>query len=291
MKEFNLSVIIPTHNSEKSLTECLNSLISQSYPREKFEIIIVDDGSTDQTLEIVKKFKINEILQTRPCSISKARNIGVKNAHSEFLAFVDSDCEVDSKWVEVIVNELKSSQAITGPVLNGNEQSHVAWAEYFIEFGSCHERRKRSFVRFLPGCSSACTKEAFDKAGGYPDLRASEDVIFGQCLKKANVELVFIPQMKIKHLCRTDWNHVSSNMKLLGKYFVRTRKKVPSIKYSSLVRSRWQIPLIFFGRVFKSLINAKNSGKILKYVISFPYIIAAMISYCKGIWEEMSKNT
>jgi len=86
MKTF-LSVIVPTHNSESTIQRCISSLISQSFPREQFEIIVVDDGSKDKTTTLAKETGADQIIVTEPCYVGKARNIGVQKAKTNFLAF------------------------------------------------------------------------------------------------------------------------------------------------------------------------------------------------------------
>ena len=199
-----LSIIIPTHNSELTIEKCINSLTSQSYPREKFEIIVVDDGSLDKTTSLAKKAGADQIIITESCFQGKARNIGVENANANLLGFIDSDCEAKEDWVETIIKELKTLQAITGPIENGNSQSKVAWAEYFVEFCAFNEFRQRSVIRTMPGCNIACSKESFIKTGGFTEERLSEDILFGECLRRQGVEQFFIPELKIKHLCRTE---------------------------------------------------------------------------------------
>ena len=134
MKKPILSIIIPTHNSDQTIERCIRSLTSQSFPREKFEIIVVDDGSKDQTSSLAKKAGADKVIITEPCFQGKARNIGVENANGNLLGFIDSDCEAKDGWVETIIKELETLNAISGPIENGNPQSKVAWAEYFVEF-------------------------------------------------------------------------------------------------------------------------------------------------------------
>ena len=88
-----ISIIIPVYNTEKYISECVNSILSQTY--KNFEIIIVDDGSTDNSLDIVKEYQKNydniTVLHIENSGVSAARNIGIKHAKGEFLFFVDSD--------------------------------------------------------------------------------------------------------------------------------------------------------------------------------------------------------
>ena len=285
-----LSIIIPTHNSDTTIEKCLNSLNSQSYSRVKYEIIIVDDGSKDKTVELAKKAVADKIIEVEPCFQGKARNIGVKHADADLLAFIDSDCEAKNDWVESIVSELKNANAVTGPIHNGNPHSLIAWGEYFLEFGGFHKHNKRSAIRFLPGCNQGYSKKAFLKTSGFSEERISEDVMFGESLKKAGIQVFFIPQVQISHLCRTEIKKVSDNMKTLGKYSVRTRKAIPSIKYSSLMLHRSMIPLLFFGKIAKAASHSIKGKNFRKFFLSFPIVVLGAISFCSGIWEELGRK-
>jgi len=283
-----LSIIIATHDSEELIKRCIESLTSQSYSREKFEIIIVDDGSKDKSVSISKAAGADKVIETKPCSLARARNIGVENSSADLLAFIDSDCEAKDGWVETIIDSLKNVQALSGPIYNGNPNNTVSWAEYFIEFGGFHEYRKKGKIRFFPGCNGACTKDAFIKSGGFTDLRASDDVLFGESLRKSGIEAFFIPGVEIKHLCRTELNKLKSNMTLLGKYFVRTRRQAPQIPYTLLTKSRFFIPLIFLSKIILSAKYAFEAKKGKKFVSSFPYVILGILSFCKGISNELN---
>lgn len=103
-KDINLSIIIPTYNEERDVQECLNSLKKQIY--KKFEIIIVDDGSTDKTIEIVKKFKDVKIIKGEHRGPGFSRNIGAKNAQGEILVFVDADMTFDRDYLKNLIKPL-----------------------------------------------------------------------------------------------------------------------------------------------------------------------------------------
>lgn len=291
MKTPLISVIIPTHNSASTIQNCIESLISTSFSRDKFEIIIVDDGSTDETVNIAKRIGVDKIIETHQCFPGIARNIGVRDARGEFLAFLDSDCKIKVGWFESIIDELQKIQAMSGPIENGNTHSLVAWAEYFVEFGGFDYNRKQTSLRFLPGCNQAILKETFEKAGGFPNVRASEDVIFGELLKKINVKPIFIKNFQILHLCRTKISKVLSNTRLLGRYTVVARRTFPALRYSSVVISRWGIPLIFFSKILKSCKYAISAKKTIKFILSFPIILIIVGSFCKGAWMELSDGS
>jgi len=281
-----LSIIIPTHNSASAIDRCINSLNAQSYHREKYENIIVDDGSKDKTIELAKKAGVDKIIETEPCFQGKARNIGVKNSKGDFVAFIDSDCLAKEGWIKAVFDGLSSKGAITGPIENGNPQSHVAWVEYLVEFGGWSQYREQSFVPFFPGCNGACKKDDFLRAGGFVESEASEDVLFGISLRRAGINLRFIPEMQVLHLCRTSLKNVLKNMEKLGRYFVKARRKEPTLPYSFILRNRIFLPSIFVGKTIKTAKYAIHTKKIGRFLFLFPLILLATSSHCLGACKE-----
>ena len=94
----SISIIIPTYNCERFLAKCIDSIKMQDYPKELIEIIIIDGGSSDKTLEIAKSYT-NKIF-TNPLRTGEAgKSIGVKNAKNELIALIDSDNILpDKNW-------------------------------------------------------------------------------------------------------------------------------------------------------------------------------------------------
>lgn len=96
-----ISVIVPAYNVEKYIKTCLDSLVSQTYPN--FEIIVINDGSTDQTEEVLKDYQSNHkirVYSQKNSGISAARNQGIKLANGELICFIDSDDSVKSDFLE-----------------------------------------------------------------------------------------------------------------------------------------------------------------------------------------------
>ncbi len=109
MDEYLISVIIPTYNSEFTIEKCISSIQNQTY--ENLEIIIINDGSTDSTKEIVLKLQKNDnrikIYNIPNGGVSHARNVGIDNATGNFVAFVDSDDYIDADMYECLINIIK----------------------------------------------------------------------------------------------------------------------------------------------------------------------------------------
>ncbi len=110
MSNMYLSIIIPTYNEEKDILDCLNSLASQSY--KNFEIIIVDDGSTDKTLEIVKNFpkKKVRILKQKHCGPGLARNLGAEKSKGEILIFIDADMTFEKNYLKNLIEPIQKDK-------------------------------------------------------------------------------------------------------------------------------------------------------------------------------------
>ena len=95
-----VSVIIPVYNDLEGIKKCLNSLYNQSYDKNLFEIIVIDNGSTDGTKEFLKKSPVNFVELNEIKSSYAARNKGIYYAKNEILGFTDSDVITDRNWIK-----------------------------------------------------------------------------------------------------------------------------------------------------------------------------------------------
>ena len=98
-----ISVIIPVYNDRDHITQCLNSIFNCNF-KKQFEVIVVDDGSSDGLEKIVSSFSCRFISTGRNSGPGAARNLGAEFAKGDILAFVDSDCVVSENWLPVIDN-------------------------------------------------------------------------------------------------------------------------------------------------------------------------------------------
>ena len=282
MEKPKISVIIPAYNSESSIELCVSSIKSQNFSREKYEIIVVDDGSTDKTVMLAKDAGADYVIPAGHNSSGMARNIGVKHSRGKIVAFIDSDCIAKEGWLKTISKELESNDVIGGPVMNGRTDSAVAWAEYLMEFSEFHEYKKRSIVNFVPACNLVCKKKVFDLVGGFQEGRITEDVLFGHSLKKAGFKVVFVPELQIQHLCGTEFNKYLSKMKKLGRRLMVDIDEVPS-RYRKLTKSRIGLPVIFGFKLVARTRRAIRAKKISKFIITLPLIILGSAAFCNGI--------
>lgn len=109
-----ISVIIPCYNSENRLPECIDSIFMQDYPRDKIEIIIVDDDSTDKTVELAKKYNC-KVVKNGTHNIERGKSIGVEHSTGEYIFLIDDDNRLPhSHWLRTLVETVIREKCVGG---------------------------------------------------------------------------------------------------------------------------------------------------------------------------------
>jgi len=285
-----ISVITASHNSESTITRCVKSLTSQSYPKNKFEIIVVDDSSNDNSVDLARRAGADKVIVIPPSTTGYARNKGVEKAQGKILAFLDSDCEAKEGWLKTIEKNVESEEksAFTGPIENGQKDSLVSWAEYFSSFCGYDVNRNRSKTRILPGCNNAMSKDSYMLAGGFRnDITSHDDVFFGEQLRRVGINKYFIPEMKIQHNGLIIKQQYLSKCKRRGAGFIRSRRKYKNLPGAFLAKNLFWIPLLFPVKFFVKLSYAIRAKKLRMFIRTSHLIALGTYSFCKGAWKEI----
>ena len=186
-----LSFIIPAHNEERWIGKCLSSIrAAMEKVAESYEIIVVDDASTDSTQQIAQQMGART-LQVEHRKISAVRNAGARAASGDILFFVDADTQVNERAIRAALVALRSGAAGGGCLVDLEPPSPLG-ARVAVFFAVLAAR----LLRWACGCFMFCTREAFSATGGFSEsLYAGEDLAFVQSLKKVGRFVVLRPKV------------------------------------------------------------------------------------------------
>lgn len=104
-----VAVIVPVYNGAVTIARCIEALLAQTYPRDRYEIIVVDNNSTDGTDDIVKRYPVTLLYEREIQTSYAARNRGIRHAQGEVIAFTDADCVPTPSWLETIIIQFSDS--------------------------------------------------------------------------------------------------------------------------------------------------------------------------------------
>src|SRR5262245_23920249 len=159
-----LSFIVPSHNEELWIGKCLGSIrTTMEKVREPYEVIVVDDASTDSTHQIAQQMGART-LRVEHRKISAVRNAGARAASGEIFFFVDADTQVNERAVSAALAALRGGAAGGGcvPEIDGPAP---LWARIILFFAVPMAR----FIKWAGGCFLFCTREAYNATGGFSE--------------------------------------------------------------------------------------------------------------------------
>lgn len=292
-----VSIIIPTRNRMDSLRESLLSLTYLDYPKNKYEVIVIDDGSSDGTQEVLAKmgnslpyplqygrFKEKE-------GISAARNLGMQMAKGQIFVFTDDDCLFEKGWLSRLLEPFVSNKV---GAVGGLDQA----PEEATFFSKCVGYLFTSFIgtgglrggdmlrvgRYYPkGCNMAVLREAIDKVGGFDEhLGPGEEIELGYRIEKEGYQIRFAPRAFVWHKRKTTLKAFLQKMFKIG--YTRV---VLARKHRGLLQIGHMIPfigiLIAFSLITLSLISP-NALKVLLFMAS-GYLLILLASGVQALFR------
>ena len=209
------SVIICTRNGGHRLATCLAACRAIDYP--DFEIIVVNDGSTDNTRELLEGTEGLRTFHLEPRGLSAARNFGASQATGEILAYTDDDCRPDVQWLSWLAHSFATTthSAIGGPNLPPPPDSLALALTTAAPGAPTHVMLTDTLAEHLPGCHLSVRKSAFDQIAGFDPLfhTAGDDVDFCWRLRDAGHTLGFCGASFVWHHRRaTPWRYLKQQM-------------------------------------------------------------------------------
>lgn len=283
-----ISVIVITQNNASKLRSCLNSLFNQNYS-EKYEMIVVDNASTDNTFEIVKNLQCQyynlKYVYEKKRGRGYARNKGLEQASGSIIAFTDDDCVAEQDWLKKLkkrFEEFSNISAVSGSICNGTE-SKFGWASYLLNFSSWLPSQKFGYVKDSPTANIAYRKRDL-KQIHFPESDLDidyEDTLFNLQLIKNGKKILFDPEIKVYHFFGP-LNHAEfiAKQKRKGKSFALRGYEVHGKLGSFLMRN--PSVLLFCPRITLVFLRCLKSKKFLmQFTKCFPLLIKG--EYARGL--------
>jgi glycosyltransferase involved in cell wall biosynthesis len=199
-----VSVVIPARNAAATLPGVLAALGDQTAPSESFEVIVVDDGSTDETAAVAEGSGVARLVRAGGHRTqASARNLGVAEARGEVIAFLDADCVPDRTWIEEGRTRMGRDDAdlLAGRIDMALDSRPSAAALVAVTHGFDQERYVAD--GFAAGGNLWVGRALFEELGGFPPLPSDEDREFTRRATRSGAALRYAPSVRVVHPARS----------------------------------------------------------------------------------------
>lgn len=192
----DFSIIIPAKNEEKNIAACLDSISAVDYPKDLYEVIVIDNGSTDRTVDIAESKNADVYVQP-DLTISGLRNYGAEQAQGKILAFLDADCTVKEDWLKNAAKYLciESVVSFGSAAVLPHETTWVQRAWFPVR----NRDRVKKNVEWLESANVFVRKDSFEKVMGFDEtLMTCEDYDLSVRLRSVG-DIVYDPDIVAVH--------------------------------------------------------------------------------------------
>jgi GT2 family glycosyltransferase len=195
-----ISVIIPNHNGSRTIGKCLGALCASVY--DNFEVIVVDDASSDDSVAIIRRFPCQLVTLDSHSGASKARNAGARAGSGDLLFFIDADCVVERDTLSLVNRAAQGRQQV---VCGGTYAKKAYDYTFFSTFQSVfihYSETKRSEPDYIASHAMLIDRRTFEQSGGFQEdfMPIMEDVEFSHRLKRAGIKLAMDPTIMVSHI-------------------------------------------------------------------------------------------
>ena len=171
----SVSIIVPAFNSDVTIERCLSALQKQTYPQDRYEIIVVDDASTDNTTEIASKVGVI-VVDEGKLGKSGVRNLGAQRATGEIILFTDSDCEPISNWIELMVAPFKDNDVAGVKGAYWSQQKDMVARFTQIEVEERYRRMaQQESINFIDTYAAGYRREIFLANNGFDETLPEDE--------------------------------------------------------------------------------------------------------------------
>ena len=234
-----ISVVLCSYNGSRTIRETLEGLTRLDYPR--YEVIVVDDGSTDATPDIAAEYDVR-LIRGPNRGLGHARNVGLRAAHGDIVAYIDDDAWPDSHWLTYLAAAFArtSHAAIGGPNIPPPDDGEIAACVANAPGGPIHVLVSDTEAEHIPGCNMAFRRTALEAIGGFDEQfrRAGDDVDVCWRLLEREMTIGFSPAAVVWHHRRTSVGAYFRQQRGYGEAEALLERKWPE-KYNRLGHVSW----------------------------------------------------
>ncbi len=299
MDRIFMSVVIPCFNAGARISRLLEQLSCQTLPRQSYEILAVDDGSTDDTAQQIGQFSDVTLLQQPRSGPGAARNLGTRKARGAYVLYLDSDVEAPPHLLatHLAYHQAHPEIAATGGSVVPHEKLPLgSWSlvDHLSSWFNAHPRAVyRQPPEYLPSLNFCIDRQvvweergiSWEAGLGY----TGEDVIYCHTLRQHDLQLCFVPEAVVQHADRTTCRDHFRHVYRWGYHAPFVRGQLAGLRYGFLFPRRlglqlFTLPLIIGGYtclVWKSWLPARP----LAATVALPQILAGRCAYAWGVFR------
>jgi glycosyltransferase involved in cell wall biosynthesis len=285
-----ISVVVPFHNAAKHIERCITALISQTYPSSAYEIIMVDNNSTDNSVELVTKYPQVKLLSETKKGPYAARNLGAAESRGEIIAFTDSDCEPSPEWLN------KISDAINKPgigLIQGGRLYTTDSPSLLLLESYESERADYTFSGRADGLyygytnNMAVRRDLFERCGPFVEVMRGADSIFvNRAVQDYSYRIIrYAPDATIQHSEITGLREYFRKKFIYGRSFQQN--------YALRKETHKNMTIAQRSEIVKRTIH-RNKYSLLQTLPLIVYILIGTICFMSGrasaIFEKLYKK-
>lgn len=275
-----VSIIVPVYNGERTLPTLIESLRKLDYPEEKFEILIVDNMSIDNSAELIRESGFTFLSEDKIQGASAARNRGLREAGGDLIGFTDSDCVVDSCWVIEAVKgfDRENIGAVAGRIKGYTPTNYIEKYLADIDFFNAKTALNDSFLPFAATANVFYRRKVFDSIGLFETwIEPAEDKdVSWRMQLETDYRFGYREQALVWHIHRSNLRSLFRQL-----YFWGQGRTALYIKYHPGGRRTIRIILKDYLHVVYSIIKAMRS--ILRGRLRSPETIEAVMSIARKL--------
>jgi glycosyltransferase AglE len=291
-----VTVVVPVFNMPARAKLCIEALLAQTYPRDSYDIIIVDNGSQDTTVSVIQQYPVTLLIEDRIQSPYAARNKGIQHADSEIIALTDATCIPSAHWLESGIRAMQNSSSdLVAGKITFSFSSPDNIAEMFDSIGNVEVKNNVEIRGVGKGPNLFVHRRVFEKIGLFPGhQRSGGDVLWTGKATRAGFKMVYAPEAEVFYPARKLWP--------LLKKQLRVGKGQPSIwleRGDSKSRIFWRILLGFRPprpSTIRTMIQERGTPDmehrfVQLWLVAWLATAATNLGRVRYFWERGSRNT